>query len=152
MQKAQFNDRVSIKYTGKLENGTPFQIITESDPLIITIGSHDVPPTLEQALVGMSIGEQRLVRLEPDEGYGIRRKDLLQTLNKESFGKKANLQIGTILSLSLEKDGQTHKIPATIVETNQDTIVVDYNHPLAGHNLFYDVTLIAIETAEPNSL
>ncbi len=151
MQKAQFNDRVSIKYTGKLENGTPFQIITESDPLIITIG-HDVPPTLEQALVGMSIGEQKLVRLEPDEGYGIRRKDLLQTLNKESFGKKANLQIGTILSLSLEKDGQTHKIPATIVETNQDTIVVDYNHPLAGHNLFYDVTLIAIETAEPNSL
>jgi len=152
MQKAQFNDRVSIKYTGKLENGTPFQIITESDPLIITIGSHDVPPTLEQALVGMSIGDQKLVRLEPDEGYGIRRKDLLQTLNKESFGKKANLQIGTILSLSLEKDGQTHKIPATIVETNQDTIVVDYNHPLAGHNLFYDVTLIAIETAEPNSL
>jgi len=152
MQKAQFNDRVSIKYTGKLENGTPFQIITESDPLIITIGSHDVPPTLEQALVGMSIGEQKLVRLEPDEGYGIRRKDLLQTLNKESFGKKANLQIGTILSLNLEKDGQTHKIPATIVETNQDTIVVDYNHPLAGHNLFYDVTLIAIETAEPNSL
>jgi len=152
MQKAQFNDRVSIKYTGKLENGTPFQIITESDPLIITIGSHDVPPTLEQALVGMSIGEQKLVRLEPDEGYGIRRKDLLQTLNKESFGKKANLQIGTILSLSLEKDGQTHKIPATIVETNQDTIVVDYNHPLAGHNLFYDVTLIAIKTAEPNSL
>ena len=152
MQKAQLNDKVSIKYTGKLENGTTFQVISESEPLIITIGSHDVPPTLEQALVGMSIGEQKLVRLEPDEGYGIRRKDLLQTLNKESFGKKANLQIGTILSLSLEKDGQTHKIPATIVETNQDTIVVDYNHPLAGHNLFYDVTLIAIETAEPNSL
>lgn len=152
MQKAQLNDKVSIKYTGKLENGTTFQIISESEPLIITIGSHDVPPTLEQALVGMSIGEQKLVRLEPDEGYGIRRKDLLQTLNKESFGKKANLQMGTILSLSLEKDGQTHKIPATIVETNQDTIVVDYNHPLAGHNLFYDVTLIAIETAEPNSL
>lgn len=152
MQKAQLNDKVSIKYTGKLENGTTFQIISESEPLIITIGSHDVPPTLEQALVGMSIGEQKLVRLEPDEGYGIRRKDLLQTLNKESFGKKANLQMGTILSLSLEKDGQTHKIPATIVESNQDTIVVDYNHPLAGHNLFYDVTLIAIETAEPNSL
>lgn len=152
MQKAQFNDRVSIKYTGKLKNGTTFEMITESEPLIITIGSHDVPPTLEQALVGMSIGEQKLVRLEPDEGYGIRRKDLLQTLNKESFGRKANLQMGTILSLSLEKDGQTHKIPATIVEVNQDTIVVDYNHPLAGHNLFYDVTLIAIETAEPNSL
>jgi FKBP-type peptidyl-prolyl cis-trans isomerase 2 len=152
MQIAQLNDKVSIKYTGKLENGTTFQIITEADPLILTIGCHDIPPTLEKALIGMSIGEQKLVRLEPDEGYGIRRKDLLQTLNKESFGKKANLQTGTILSLSLEKDGQTHKIPATIVETNQDTIVVDYNHPLAGHNLFYDVTLIAIETTEPHSL
>jgi FKBP-type peptidyl-prolyl cis-trans isomerase 2 len=152
MRQAQLNDRVSIKYTGRLENGTTFQEIPESDPLILTIGSHDAPPTLEQALIGMSIGEQKIVRLEPDEGYGIRRKDLLQTLSKESFGNNANLRTGTILSLSFEKDGQSHKIPATIVETSQDTIVVDYNHPLAGHSLFYDITLIAIEPAEPLSL
>ncbi|MBV5268020.1 MAG: FKBP-type peptidyl-prolyl cis-trans isomerase [Burkholderiaceae bacterium] len=143
MRQAQLNDRVSIKYTGRLENGTTFQEIPESDPLILTIGSHDAPPTLEQALIGMSIGEQKIVRLEPDE---------LQTLSKESFGTNANRRTGTILSLSFEKDGQSHKIPATIVETSQDTIVVDYNHPLAGHSLFYDITLIAIEPAEPLSL
>jgi len=149
MQQVQLNDKVTISYTGKLENGTTFQTATESEPLIITIGKHDIPPTLEQALIGMSIGEQKRVRLEPDEGYGIRRKDLLQTLNKNTFQNRLTPQVGMLLSLRVEKDGQPHQVPATVVEVNNDTIVVDYNHPLAGHNLLYDVKVIAIETANP---
>ncbi len=147
MQQVQLNDKVTISYTAKLENGTVFQTATESEPLSITIGCHDIPPTLEQALIGMSIGEQKLVRLEPDEGYGIRRKDLLQTLNKDTFKNRFNPQVGMVLSLRVEKDGQVHQVPATVVEANDDTIIVDYNHPLAGHNLLYDVKILDIETA-----
>jgi FKBP-type peptidyl-prolyl cis-trans isomerase 2 len=149
MQQVQLNDKVTISYTGKLENGTTFQAATESEPLSITIGGHDIPPTLEQALIGMSVGEQKLVRLEPDEGYGIRRKDLLQTLNKDTFKNRLDPQVGMVLSLRVEKDGQTHQVPATVVEANDDIIVVDYNHPLAGHNLLYDVKVLTIETANP---
>lgn len=145
MKKAQKNDRVTISYTGKLENGTIFQATTESEPLIITIGNLDVPPTLEQAIIGMSAGDKKLVKLEPDEGYGPRRKDLLQTLNRNVMGVGINPQVGMILSLKVEKNGQKHPVPATVVEVNKDTIVVDYNHPLAGHNLLYDITVISIE-------
>jgi len=145
MKKAQKNDRVTISYTGKLENGTTFQSTTESEPLVITIGNLDVPPTLEQAIIGMSAGDKKLVRLEPDEGYGPRRKDLLQTLNRNVINASINPQVGMILSLKVKKDGREHPVPATVVEVHQDTIVVDYNHPLSGHNLIYNITVISIE-------
>lgn len=147
MKKAQKNDRVTISYTGKLENGTIFQATTESEPLIITLGNLDVPPTLEKAIIGMSAGDKKLVKLGPDEGYGPRRKDLLQTLNRNVVNVGINPQVGMILSLNAEKDGQKHSVPATVVEVNNDTVVVDYNHPLAGHNLLYDITVISIEKA-----
>jgi FKBP-type peptidyl-prolyl cis-trans isomerase 2 len=149
MKQAQKNDQVTISYVGKLENGTIFQTATESAPLIITLGNLDVPPTLEQAIIGMSVGERKLVKLEPDEGYGPRHKDLLQTINRNTLGDQINPQIGMLLSLKVVKDGQEHQVPATVVETKNDTIVVDYNHPLAGHNLIYDITVIAIKKTAP---
>ncbi len=145
MEKIQKNDKVTITYTGKLENGTTFQTTTESEPLVITIGNLDVPPSLEQAIIGMSIGDKKLVKLEPDEGYGPRRKDLLQTLNRNAMSASISPQVGMILSLKVEKNGQEHPVPATVVEVNKDTVVVDYNHPLSGHNLLYDITVISIE-------
>jgi FKBP-type peptidyl-prolyl cis-trans isomerase 2 len=145
MPQVQQHDKVTISYTGKLGNGTTFQAATEEEPVVITIGNHDIPPTLEQALIGMSIGEQKQVQIDPDEGYGPRRKDLLQTLNRNTINTKIIPQVGMILSLKIEKDGQEHQVPATVVEADSDTIVVDYNHPLAGHNLLYDITVISIE-------
>lgn len=144
-QQVQLKDSVTISYIGKLENGTIFQEAPESHPIIITIGNHDLPPTLEQALMGMAVGESKKVRIEPDEGYGPRRKDLLQTLNKDILHAKIVPQIGLTLSLQVEKDGHSHQVPATIVEINNNTIVVDYNHPLAGHNLMYDLKVMAID-------
>lgn len=145
MPQVQQNNKVTISFTGKLENGTTFQSVSEAAPLVITIGSHDIPPTLEQALIGMSVGEQKVVQVGPDEGYGPRQKDLLQTLNRNTISAKLIPQVGMILSLKVKRDGQEHQVPATIVEVDNDTIVVDYNHPLAGHNLTYDITVISIE-------
>ncbi|MEK6201652.1 MAG: peptidylprolyl isomerase [Desulfobulbaceae bacterium] len=147
--KVQQNDKVTLSYIGKLENGTIFQTATESEPFTVTIGNLDIPPTLEQAIIGMSAGEQKLVRLEPDEGYGTRRKDLLQTLKRNAIGDKMSPKVGLVLSLKVEKDGQEHHVPATVVEVGNDSFVVDYNHPLAGHNLMYDITVISIEKVTP---
>jgi FKBP-type peptidyl-prolyl cis-trans isomerase 2 len=145
MKQAQENDQVTITYIGKLENGTIFHTISASDPMTITIGQLDVPPTFEQSLIGMGEGEKKLIRIEPDEGYGPRRKDLLQTIQRNAISDKIQPQIGMTLSLKVNKEGQDHQIPATVVEVHNDTIIVDYNHPLAGHNLIYEVTVLSIE-------
>lgn len=145
MNAAKKNDKVTIYYTGKLSNGTIFQTVSEAEPLTITIGNLDVPPTLEQAIIGMTPGGSKLVKIEPDEGYGPRRADLLQTLQRNLFGKDKELHKGMILSLKVEREGVEHQVPATIVEITPETLVVDYNHPLAGHDLFFTITLLRIE-------
>jgi FKBP-type peptidyl-prolyl cis-trans isomerase SlpA len=138
-------DTVTITYTGKLDNGEVFTTVTDQEPLTLVLGNNDAPPTLEQALLGMAVGDKKSVRLPPEEGFGPRRKDLLHTLNRKSFGSKITPVPGLILSLNIEKDGKPHQVPATIAEVNNDTVVVDYNHPLAGHHLIYNLTVTAID-------
>ena len=144
MEKVENKDSVAIAYIGKLDNGTVFQTVTNDKPLKIVIGNGDTPPTLESALMGMKVGEKKQVRVGPEESYGIRQKDLLQELKRENLGEKIDPKPGMILSLKVEKDGQDHKIPATIIEVKDDIVTIDYNHPLAGHHLTYDLEVVNI--------
>ena len=144
MEQVEKKDRVAIRYIGKLDNGTVFQTVTSEKPLEIVIGNLEAPPTLESALMGMKVGEKKKVCIGPEESYGIRQKDLLQELQREDLGDKIEPKLGMVLSLKVDKDGQDHQIPATVVEVKDDIITVDYNHPLAGHNLTYDLEVVTI--------
>ena len=144
MEQVEEKDKVAIAYTGKLDDGTVFQTVTNEKPLEIVIGNLEAPPTLENALMGMKVGERKRIRIDPEESYGIRDKNLLQELTREHLGIDNNPKVGTILTLKVEKDGQEHQIPATIVEIKGDIITIDYNHPLAGHHLTYDLEVVKI--------
>lgn len=148
MSRAKPGDIVTIDYKGVLENGDVFESTSESGPLNFTIGTGSVMPAFEMAVVGMSVGESNDITLQPTEGYGERQKELLQTIDKSVFGDQADLMIGQILNLKMEKDGTPHKVPATIVELGESTVTIDYNHPLAGHILTYKVTLRSIEKSK----
>jgi FKBP-type peptidyl-prolyl cis-trans isomerase 2 len=145
MKKVEDKDTVALAYTGKLENGEVFADITKEQPFILELGKSQAPPTLEQSLIGMSVGDTKSIRLDPEEGYGYRRKELLHTLERKSISDKITPRPGMILSLSVDKDGNEHKVPATVVEVNDDILIVDYNHPLAGHHLTYIVTVVDID-------
>lgn len=150
MKRAKPGDIVSIEYKGVLENGEIFESTAEIGPLEFTLGTGSVMPAFELALVGMSAGESSDIVLQPKEGYGERQSELLQTIDRSVFGKNADLKIGQILSLNMEKEGKTHQVPATVIELADTTVTLDYNHPLAGHTLTYKVTLKKIEqSSEP---
>lgn len=140
------NSTITISYTGKLDNGEVFKTVTEEAPLTLTLGNQELPPTLEQQLVGLTTGDTVKMRLTPEEGYGARQKLLLQTIDRNSLGPKITPKPGMILSIAVEKDGEQHQVPATVMEVNDDTIEIDYNHPLAGHHLTYDVTILSIQS------
>jgi FKBP-type peptidyl-prolyl cis-trans isomerase SlpA len=144
MSYPQNNDTVSLFYRGKLDNGELFKVVEKEEPLNVIIGNSDIPPTLEQAIMEMKVGETRKIRVSPDEGFGPRKKDLVQTIDSEEMIKKINPKPGMILSLNIDKDGTEQKIPATIMEVSGSKITVDYNHPLSGHHLTYDLTLVDI--------
>ena len=139
------NSKVTIAYEGKLDNGEPFKTVSEKSPQTFTVGQHQLPPTLEQALMGLKEGDTKKVRVPPEEGYGARQKMLLHTISRRSLGEKITPKPGMILSMKVNKDGTDHQVPATVMEVSHETVVIDYNHPLAGHHLTYYVTILKVE-------
>ncbi len=133
---------VVIAVTGKLDNGEIFYTIPQEKPMSIALGNSDLPPTLEAVISTMTPGESRKVRVPPEEGYGARQKDLLQTIDNQEMVDRIHPVPGMILSLKVEREGEVQPIPATVMEVNGSVITVDYNHPLAGHHLNYEVTLL----------
>lgn len=139
------NSTVTLSYIGKLDNGEVFKTISEDTPLTIKMGNYELPPTLENALIGLSVGQSKKVRVAPEEGYGARQKLLVQKISKKSLGEKITPKPGMILSLTVSKNGEDHQVPATVMTVDNDSIEIDYNHPLAGHHLTYDVTILKVQ-------
>ena len=144
MNAVEQKDTITISFIGKLDNGAEFMTVSEQKPMQFQLGNSDLPPTVENALLGMKVGQTRVVRVPPDEGYGPRQKDLLQTISSSAFLEKIKPQPGMIVSLKVERDGTEHQVPATVIEVHEDSAVVDYNHPLAGHHLTYHITVLDI--------
>lgn len=145
MSKIEPNDIVTLSFIGKLDNGAEFMTVLPENPMKVHIGASEMPPTVENALIGLEIGQTRKVRVSPDEGYGPRQKNLLQTIENPQFIEKIQPKPGMVLSLKVEREGKEHQVPATVIEVNGDSVIVDYNHPLAGHHLNYDITIINIQ-------
>ncbi len=136
---------VTLIYIGKLDNGEVFKTITEESPMTLKMGNHELPPTLENAIIGLGVGESKTVRVTPEEGYGARQKLLVQQISRKSLGDKITPRPGMILSLKVSKNGEEHQVPATVMKVDNDIIEIDYNHPLAGHHLTYDVTILDVQ-------
>lgn len=145
MSHPQKNDTVALAFTGKLDNGEVFITQEDSNPLLAQIGNSDLPPTLEQEIQNMVVGERRKIRVPPEEGFGPRQKDLVQTIDNPDLIEKLNPIPGMILSLKVEKDGVEQNVPATVIEVEGSRFTVDYNHPCAGHHLTYDLVLVDIK-------
>lgn len=144
MKKVQKNDTITITYVGKLTNGEIFKTITKEAPLTVQLGQSDLPPTVNNGIVGMEVGQTKKIVVEPDEAYGPRQKNLLQTIRNKEIIDKINPRPGMIITFNAEKDGKQHPVPATIMEVKDGEIVVDYNHPLAGHTLTFEITVLSI--------
>jgi FKBP-type peptidyl-prolyl cis-trans isomerase 2 len=138
------NDTVLLSFVGKLDNGEVFMTVEKEKPFRITIGNNDLPPTLEQEILKMQFGETRKIRVSPDEGYGPRQKELVQTIDNQLMVDSLRPRPGMIVALKVEKDGGEQKVPATVIAVEGSQVTVDYNHPLAGHHLTYDLTLLAL--------
>jgi FKBP-type peptidyl-prolyl cis-trans isomerase 2 len=146
MKQVEENDTVIVSYIGTLDNETVFETIKESNPKEIDLSDEKTARPYKRNLIGMRVGEVRKVKLTPEEGeYGIRRADLLHQIPMAQFTDKIEPKVGLVLSMNLERDGVNHQVPATIVELSNELVTIDYNHPLAGHPLNYEIKILEIK-------
>lgn len=144
MQRATHNDKVTVNYTGSLAGGEVFESSADSGPLVFQIGDQSVLPAFERAVIGMAAGETKAITLAAEEAYGPRREELLIEVPRNTFGQR-EVSRGMVLGLTMDKDGEPHQMPATVVAVTTDTVTVDFNHPLAGQALTYHLTVQAVD-------
>jgi FKBP-type peptidyl-prolyl cis-trans isomerase 2 len=137
-------DTVSISYTATLENGEVVEKVPATRPITLSIGSGRVLKAVEACLLGMNPGETRTINVQPEDAYGPYFENLVHDIKRSVFEGKIDPKPGMILSLKINRDGQDQQVPATVLEVTNDTVTVDYNHPLAGKVLTYTVILHAI--------
>lgn len=140
-REAQSGDRVTVHYTGTLDDGTVFDSSREGEPIEFEIGSGEVIDGFDQAVAGLEVGESREIRLEPDEAYGQRSDDLVIDVDRDDLPADLDPEVGQTLAVE-GADGE--EMAAWVAEVGDDAITVDLNHPLAGRSLTFEVELLEI--------
>jgi FKBP-type peptidyl-prolyl cis-trans isomerase SlyD len=131
---------VTLDYALKLDDG---ELLGEEEGVEYLHGYYNIMPGLEQALAGVQPGERRAVVLEPAEAYGEHDPDRLITAPKVDVPDADTLQPGMKIWASTGR-GQ---VELTVAEVNEDDIVFDANHPLAGKRLHFDVAVLDVRPA-----
>ena len=141
MSEAKTGDTVKIHYTGTLDDGTEFDSSSGRDPLQFELGSGQVIPGFDRAVEGMSVGDTKSVRLEPDDAYGPRHDQLIQDVARSALPDSMSPAVGMALQ-GKSPDGQVTNVTVTAV--SEESITVDANHPLVGHALSFEIELVEI--------
>lgn len=133
--------QVSLEYTLKLDDQSVFESNVGEAPLIYTHGGQKLVPGLEKALEGMAVGDTKHVTVTPAEGYGEPDPEAFQEVEKQLIPPDA-LHIGAQLE-GKTPDGQS--VYPKVAAVKADTVVLDFNHPLAGKTLHFDVKVLDVQ-------
>lgn len=135
-------DKVSIHYTGTLDDGSIFDSSEGRDPLTFTVGSGQVIPGFDAGVRGMSVGESREISIAPEQAYGPYNEELVGVVPRAAFPPDAVINEGMGFDMQLQS-GQV--LPVRIVEVEGDEVTLDANHPLAGETLHFNISLVGID-------
>ncbi len=149
MEISKLGDCITVDYEGVLENGDVFESTKQTGELEFTLGTASVMMPFEEGLIGVPLGDTKEIVIQPEDAYGLVQEELIQEVDRSVFGDRSDqLKIGLVLHLTMQKDGEDQKIPATVTGLTDDKVTVDYNHPLAGQTLTYKVTLKSIKAGK----
>lgn len=138
------NKVVSIRYTLKDEKGEILDQTTKEQPFAFLSGQNQILPNLEKKISDMVIGSQQKVVLSAEQGYGKYREDAVKQVKRSDFPEKIELQEGQRFMADL---GEGKHQPFFVKSVSENDVTIDFNHPLAGVTLEFDIELLDIRDA-----
>ena len=140
---AKTGDTVQVNYTGKLADGTVFDSSEGREPFEFTLGTGRAIPGFDNAIIGMKVGEKKTVTIPADEAYGPHFDDMVVEVPRDRIRSDAEPKVGQVLTTT-GKNGE--EIRLTIISISDNgTVSLDANHPLAGKDLTFDIELVKIQ-------
>jgi FKBP-type peptidyl-prolyl cis-trans isomerase SlyD len=134
---------ISLQYTLSGEDGKTIESNKGQEPLKYTQGAKQIIPGLEKEVAGMKVGEEKRVKVKPEDGYGSINDKAFHEFPKEKIPAES-LKVGAVL---VARGPKGQSVPARVHQIKEKTVVVDMNHPMAGKTLVFDVKILDIQAA-----
>jgi peptidylprolyl isomerase len=131
---------VKVHYKGTLDDGSIFDSSEGREPLEFQVGSGQVIPGFDAAVQQMEAGGSQTITIPSDEAYGSVRPEMIATIPLEQFPDEINPEVGQMLQLSTPQGA----LPVQVVDIKEGNVTIDGNHPLAGQNLTFELTLVDV--------
>ncbi|MFW5705082.1 MAG: FKBP-type peptidyl-prolyl cis-trans isomerase [Nanoarchaeota archaeon] len=142
------NKLVKLHYKGTLDDGTVFDSSEGKEPLEFIFGVGMIIPGLEVGIKGLKVGDKKSVKVESKDAYGEYKDEALNEVPKTQFPPEAKLEVG----MQLAAQSPMGVIPVRVAEIKDDSVLVDFNHPLAGKDLVFDVEIVEVNEATPEDM
>ena len=137
---------VTLHLSLTLEDGTVAEETFSGEPHTFRMGDGSLVHGLELGLYGLKPGATQRLELTPEQAYGQRDPEKIHRLPRARFTEDLQLEPGLIIGFETP-DGE--EIPGAVLSVSDDSVEVDFNHPLAGHSITFDVEIIDVVPAEP---
>ena len=141
---------VSLDYSLRLDSGEEIDRSSDDEPLQFIQGREQIIPGLENALYGMIVGDEKLVTISPEDGYGEYESENFVIMPRDSFPPDIELIVGESLFVRDSESDQEYS--AYIAEVGDESVKLDFNHPLAGERLHFKVRIVALRDATTEEL
>lgn len=149
MKKITPNSIVTLHHQLGFTDDSLLEDTFDSDPMTFRMGTGELAEGLELSLIELKEGDEQTIDIGPDLAFGYPDESMIQQLNRDEFAEDFELETGLIIEFSTPS-GET--LPGTILEFDDKSVKVDFNHPLAGHTVRYRVKIIEVEYPDPEKL
>ncbi|RJG39501.1 FKBP-type peptidyl-prolyl cis-trans isomerase [Motilimonas pumila] len=140
--KITANSEVVMHFTIKLADGSAADSTkVNNKPAKFAMGDGSLTANFEKCLIGLSEGEAKTFELEPEDAFGLPNPDNIYHVDRSKFSAEAPAEVGAIIAFT-QPDG--NELPGIIREVTGESVTVDFNHPLAGQKLTFDVEVISV--------
>ncbi len=135
---------VTMHFSLTLEDGTVADATVDGEPMTFTMGDGTMVEGLEMVLYGLKVGDKQSLSIEPRDTFGFPDEENIHTLPRSEFSDEMKIEEGMIIGFSTPSG---EEIPGAILEIGDDEVKVDFNHPLAGHEVVFTVEILDIKPA-----
>lgn len=141
---------VSLEYILRLKDGEEIDRSDATSPFEYLHGYRNIIPGLEKALEGMSLGDEKEVIISPEEAYGERDEEKVLEFPRDAFPPTYQLEVGETVMMQNNQTGESFE--AQIVDIKSNAVTLDFNHPLAGETLHFQVKIAGLRSPTPEEL
>lgn len=137
--------RVFLNFSVSLEDGSEVDTNFGGDPVDFVVGDGSLLPGFERLLFGMSAGQRQMFTVEPENAFGQPNEANVQQIDRDQFDDDVELEIGLVFSFA---DAAGGELPGMVIGVDEEEVTVDFNHPLSGRTILFDVLIHRVEPAE----